>query len=121
LDLAAVGKVPRDLGPGIVEGPPLEELVEPRARFPPQSRVLLAQALGLDAFVLLLLRTDRVGLGQVDVLARARLAGRPRLAVGTGSAIATGLGIGAEFGVGTGLPFVARLAVVARLRIRMRP
>jgi len=37
--------------------------------FAAQACFFLLQALGLDAVVLLLLRADRIGLGQVDLLA----------------------------------------------------
>ena len=60
LDLAAVVEMAGDVGLGQVEGLALEDLRQPRARFPALARSFLLQALGLDAFVLFLLCAERV-------------------------------------------------------------
>jgi hypothetical protein len=51
-----------------------DEFGQLRLRLAALARLFLLEPLGLDALVLLALRADRVGLGQVDVFARARLA-----------------------------------------------
>src|SRR3546814_15599046 len=52
----------------------LGERGEVRLGFASQARLLLLQALGRDALVLLALGANRVGLGEVDVLALAGVA-----------------------------------------------
>src|SRR3546814_7444556 len=60
----------------VVERLVLEQRGEFRLGFASQARLLLLQALGRDALVLLALGADRVGLGEVDVLALAGVRGR---------------------------------------------
>jgi hypothetical protein len=72
--------VARDLRVGDVAALVLQERGQRGLRFAPLACGFLLLALGFDALVLLLLRADRVRLGEVDVLARARLAVRgPRI------------------------------------------
>src|SRR5690606_17021893 len=78
LDLAAVLEVPRDLRLRVVQGLALQERGQLRARLAPLARGLLLAPLGLDPLFLLLLRPYRIGLGQVDVAFRPRLARRAR-------------------------------------------
>jgi len=70
--------VARDLGGGVVDALVLEEFGERGLGFAALARLFLLQAFGLDALVLFPLRTDRIGLGEVDFLARP---GALRLAV----------------------------------------
>src|SRR3546814_3883775 len=63
-----------EVGVGVVERLVLEQRGEFRLGFASQARLLLLQALGRDALVLLALGADRVGLGEVDVLALAGVA-----------------------------------------------
>src|SRR3546814_1705509 len=58
----------------VVERLVLEQRGEFRLGFASLARLLLLQALGRDALVLLALGADRVGLGEVDVLALAGVA-----------------------------------------------
>ena len=69
LDLAAVLEMADMLGIGGIERLVFQESGQLRLGLTAQARLLLLAAFGLDAFVLFLLRADRVGLGQVDVLA----------------------------------------------------
>src|SRR5690606_30271425 len=78
LDLAAVLEMPRDLRLRVVQRLALQERGQLRARLAPLARGFLLAALGLDPLFLLLLRADRIGLGQVDVAVRPRLARRAR-------------------------------------------
>src|SRR3546814_1656007 len=58
----------------VVERLVLEQRGEFRLGFSSLARLLLLQALGRDALVLLALGADRVGLGEVDVFALAGVA-----------------------------------------------
>src|SRR5690606_19289370 len=73
-DLAAVRKVARDIGLFDVQRLALHQLREACTRFATHARLLLLGLLGPDPLLLLALRADGVGLGEIDVLLRARLA-----------------------------------------------
>src|SRR5690606_30714018 len=75
LDLAAVLEMAGDLGLRVVEHLALQERLQLRPRLAPPAHLLLAFPLGAQAFLLLALGTDGIGLGQVDVLARAAAPG----------------------------------------------
>src|SRR5690606_38354467 len=82
----------RDLGGRIVQGLALQEPGELRAGLAALARRFLLAALGLDPLVLFLLRTDRVGLGQVDVALRARFAATRVVLAGLALGLAPGFG-----------------------------
>src|SRR5690606_11685047 len=65
-----------------------QQLLQPLPRLATDARLLLLFALGLDAILLLLLRADRVGPGEIHLLA----APGPRLAAGVPGLAAAGLG-----------------------------
>src|SRR3970282_2599382 len=66
--------MPRDLGVGGVEALVLDQFGQRGAGLAAQTRLFLPGLLGRDALVLLALRADGIGLGEVDVLAGTRLA-----------------------------------------------
>src|SRR5690606_7231473 len=106
-----------DVGPGVVQGPALQERLELRACLAAQAGFFLPFALGLDAFVLFLLRADRVRTREIDVLARA---GRPAalaLAAARTRSAAPGLVRAAP---GPGIARLRRLRRAGRLRRRLR-
>src|SRR5690606_3166845 len=79
LDLPAVREMPGDVGFGGIERLVLYQFRQACTRFPPQAGFFLPGLLGGDAFVLLALGADRVGLGKVDLLARAGRTGATTL------------------------------------------
>src|SRR5690606_13735801 len=103
LALAAVFEVADVLGVGGVQCLALEQRREPRLRFAPAPRRLLLLALGLQALLLLALGADGIGLGQVDLAGRTRLA-RARLA-------RTALRLGARAARRTALPRAAGIGL----------
>src|SRR5690606_35177978 len=79
LDLAAIGEMPGDLRLGVVQRLVLEELRQLRLGLAAAARLFLAGLFGGDAFLLLLLGAQGVGLGQVDLLLAARTALLPAM------------------------------------------
>src|SRR5690606_8055969 len=77
LDLAPVLEVPGDVGVLRVERLAFQQRGQAGPRLAAQARGFLLLALGRDPLVLFLLGTDRIGLGQVDVLAATASGGRP--------------------------------------------
>ena len=71
LDLAAIGKVPGDIGCGIIQRLAFQQFIDLGFGLATQTRLFLLQPFGLNTLVLFLLRTDGIGLGQVHFLARA--------------------------------------------------
>ena len=122
LDLAAVLEMADMLGIGGIERLVFQESGQLRLGLTAQARLLLLAAFGLDAFVLFLLRADRVGLGQVDVLARALLALMLLLAGMRGPALRAARGMRFRLAgsglAGIGLRRMRRLVV--RLAFRFR-
>jgi len=76
--------VARDVGCFGVEGLAFQQDLQLGLGLAADTRLFLLQALGLDAVVLFLLRTDRIRLGEIDILARARLARRALRRAGAG-------------------------------------
>src|SRR5690606_8069488 len=74
LDLAAVFKMAGAIGLRIVQTLVLDQRLHLGARLAAQPGFFLFLPLRFDALVRLALRTDGIGLGQVDVFLRARLA-----------------------------------------------
>src|SRR5690606_21360497 len=72
LDLAAILEMARDLRVLDVEGLALQEFRQLRPRLAPLPGLLLLPALGLEALFLLLLRAQRIGPGEVDLLLETR-------------------------------------------------
>ncbi|EGD20953.1 hypothetical protein XGA_0377 [Xanthomonas hortorum ATCC 19865] len=74
--------MPGDIGIGMIQALVLEQFFELGLGFATQACFFLLQSLGFDTLVLLALRTDRIGLGQIDVFARAYRLGPAALCSG---------------------------------------
>src|SRR5690606_40801584 len=108
---------------GVVQPLVLDQLVQLRTRLAPQACFFLLLPLGLDALVLFPLRADRIGLGQVDVFLRARLA-RGRLPATRGLSplprLAAVAGLAALLVAGLLAMLALRAVVAARFRLAFR-